>query len=310
MNASITQLSAILHRRLCSASLAAGAALILGSATALAQQPAPRATQPAPRVTPAAPPAQPGVRAGGAAVDLAQTPAPSPFTQPAPIDFEDHAGYVSLFDGKTLAGWDGNPRFWRVENGAIVGESTLTNRAGITYLVYRDIEAKDLTLKLEIKIEGTGSSGIQYRSKTGQALGPRAAANGVNSDWVMVGPQADLRANPEYTGGFFAQGTGMGYIAWLGQAVIQSKPDDKRLMGVIGNPIGLASFVKESDWNQYVIIARGGTCLHIVNGQVMAVLFDDDPNSRLNQSGLIGIQIEPPPPLKVSLRNIWLKKFN
>ena len=66
------------------------------------------------------------IQVGGAA---AQQPAAAPeatfaFTEPAPLDFTDHEGYVSLFDGKSLKGWDGNPKFWRVENGAIVGEST------------------------------------------------------------------------------------------------------------------------------------------------------------------------------------------
>ena len=52
------------------------------------------------------------------------------FTEPSPLDLNDHEGYVSMFDGKTLDGWDGNPRFWRVEDGAIVGESTPERPSG------------------------------------------------------------------------------------------------------------------------------------------------------------------------------------
>ena len=66
------------------------------------------------------------------------------FTQPEPLNFAGHEGYVSLFDGVSLKGWDGNPKFWRAEGGAIVGESTVQNPSGNSYLVYRDIEAKDL----------------------------------------------------------------------------------------------------------------------------------------------------------------------
>ena len=55
------------------------------------------------------------------------------FTEPSPIDFADHEGYVSIFDGRTLDGWDGNPRFWRVEDGAIVGESTPERPSGNSY---------------------------------------------------------------------------------------------------------------------------------------------------------------------------------
>ncbi len=63
------------------------------------------------------------------------------FTEPSPLDFDDHEGYVSIFDGKTLDGWDGNPKFWRVEGGAIVGESTPERPSGNNYIVYRRMEA-------------------------------------------------------------------------------------------------------------------------------------------------------------------------
>ena len=46
------------------------------------------------------------------------------FKEPDPIDFSAHAGFVQIFDGATLKGWDGNPAVWRVENGVLVGEST------------------------------------------------------------------------------------------------------------------------------------------------------------------------------------------
>ena len=54
------------------------------------------------------------------------------FSQPEPMNFSDHRGYVPLFDGVSLKGWDGSPKFGRVEDGAIVGESTPTNPSGNT----------------------------------------------------------------------------------------------------------------------------------------------------------------------------------
>jgi hypothetical protein len=62
-------------------------------------------------------------------------------------------------------------------------------------------------------------------------------------------------------------------------------------------------------WNQYEIVARGGVILHILNGQLMAVLIDDEPTSTNSASGLIGLQILGAP-CKVSFRNIWLRKLN
>ena len=208
------------------------------------------------------------------------------FTEPAPLDFNDHDGYVSLFDGVTLNGWDGNPKFWRVEDGAIVGESTPANPSGNSYIVYRDLEAKDFTLKFEIKVEGDGGSGIQYRSRTGLPwlanIPPAVIANTgpVNLNWMMTGPQADFWPSRVYTGQFYSENTPMRILAWRGQVVEGFGARSKTLMGTIGDRAALGNVVKMNDWNQYAVIARGGTFLHIVNGQLMAVMIDDDPARR------------------------------
>ena len=234
-----------------------------------------------------------------------------PFTEPDPPDFNDHDGYISLFDGVSLKGWDGNPAFWRVENGAIVGESTVEHPSGNSYLAYRDVEARDFTLKLEIKIEGSGGSGIQYRSKTGLPwLGNVPAELGPpNLRWMMTGPQADFwPSSPVYTGQFYSENTPMRILAWRGQVVEGFGSARKRLMGAIGDRQALGAVVRVNDWNAYTIIARGGTFIHILNGQLMAVMIDDDPRSSNNQPGQIGIEIEAI--TKVSVRNIWMKKLN
>jgi len=236
------------------------------------------------------------------------------FTEPEPMDFTDHRGYVALFDGVTLKGWDGNPKFWRVEGGAIVGESTPQNPSGNTYIAYRDVVAKDFTLKFEIKIEGDGGSGLQYRSQTGipwsRPIPPNVTANvgPVNLNWMMTGPQADFWPSRIYSGQFYSENTPMGIMAYRGEVVEGAGLGAKRLMGTIGDRTALGMLVKANDWNQYTVIARGGTFIHIVNGQLMAVMVDDDPESSNNQPGIFGIEIEAT--TKVSVRNIWLKKLN
>ena len=236
------------------------------------------------------------------------------FTEPDPLDFNDHAGYQSLFDGVSLKGWDGNLKFWRVEDGAIIGESTKANPSGNSYLVYRDMKAKDFTLKFEIKVLGAGGSGIQYRSQTGipwlAPISPVVTSNvgPVNLDWMLTGPQADFWPSRIYTGQFYSENTPMRIIAWRGQVVEIFGAQKKRLVGAIGDRNELGNLVKTNEWNQYTVIARGGTCMHIVNGQLMAVIVDDDPNSSNNQSGYFGIEIEAI--TKLFVRNIWVKKLN
>ncbi len=236
------------------------------------------------------------------------------FDQPRPYDFDDDEGYVSLFDGKTLKGWDGNPKFWRVEEGAIVGESTAQNPSGNTYIAYRDMTARDFTLKFEIKTVGAGGSGLQYRSKTGvpwlTPVQPNVIANTgpVNLDWMMTGPQADFWPVRVYTGQFYSENTPMRIMAWRGQVVEGAGMAPRHLMGTIGDRTELGKLVKNDDWNQYIVIARGGVLMHIVNGQLMAVMVDDDPDSSNNQAGLFGIEIEAT--TKVSVRNVWVKKID
>jgi hypothetical protein len=237
----------------------------------------------------------------------------SGFREPDPLDFNEHTGFTQIFDGATLKDWDGNPDIWRVENGAIVGESTKEKPVGNSYISYHGIIAKDFDLKLEIKVENGGGSGIQYRSQTG--LPWRRARPGdppLNLNWMMTGPQADFwfPVNPSvfvYTGQFYSENTPLGILAWRGQ-VVQSAPGQaQRLISNIGDRTALGGYVKINDWNQYLILARGGTFIHVINGQLMAVYIDDDPKSSNNVPGMIGIEIESTP-CKVSVRNIWLKK--
>lgn len=245
---------------------------------------------------------------------LIQESACAQFTQPAPMDFNDHTGYVSLFDGKSLKGWDGSSKIWRVEDNAIVGVSTAENPSGNSYIVCTKMEAKDFTLKFEIKVEGKGGSGMQYRSKTGIPWHRPIAANvkanmgPVNLNWMMTGPQADFWPNSGYSGQFYSENNPMGILAWRGQVVEGHGAVYKRLMGIIDSGASLGKFIKMNDWNQYTVIARGNVCMHIINGHLMAVMIDDDPKSSNNWSGKIGIEIESI--CKVSVRNIWIKKIN
>jgi len=239
------------------------------------------------------------------------------FHEPSPLNFDDHTGYTQIFDGTDLKGWDGDPAVWHVEDGAIVGISTPEHPAH-SFISYKDLTAKDLDLKFEIKVEQGGGSGIQYRSKTGPWLNrPQNNPNNPtpsNGNWLMSGPQADFwfpvrPQSEQFTGQFYTENNALGIIAWRGEVVEMGPGEPPQLEGNIQDRRALGGYVKTNDWNQYEVIARGGTFIHLINGQLMALLVDDDASDVNNQSGLIGIEIESAP-CKVSVRNIWVKKFN
>jgi hypothetical protein len=269
---------------------------------------------------------------------LAQAPAPPAggrgpgrggggFRQPDPIDFNDHAGWIQMFDGSTLNGWDGDFNLWKVVNGAIFAESTCEHPTGTVYLIWKGGEAADFEMKLEMKGEGAQiNSGVQYRGAilpprppappAGPARGPQGPcpsgqprgtppSRESQTKWDMLGAQFDFDGTNRYTGQFYEQATGRGIIAWRGQVVHTEEGKSPRLIATLGDKDELGGYVKIEDWNQLHIIARGNTMTHIVNGHVMSVLIDDDA-TKFRKDGLIGFEIEGFG--KINIRNIWLKK--
>src|SRR6266550_8006130 len=103
---------------------------------------------------------------------------------------DDNAGFSPIFDGKTLTGWDGDPRYWRIENGEIVGETTpdIVVKEN-NFLIWRGGRLKDFELKVEFRMNGT-NSGIQYRSAELPDIGK----------WVLKGYQADMDFTEGYVG--------------------------------------------------------------------------------------------------------------
>src|SRR5581483_914009 len=97
------------------------------------------AQTPAPSPAPGAPAATPGAGPdGGAGAAGGRRGAPAGPPQPAskPYDFNDHPGWVSMFDGKSLNNWDGPKDIWHVENGAITATGTAANPIGSVYLYW------------------------------------------------------------------------------------------------------------------------------------------------------------------------------
>ena len=261
--------------------------------------------------SPSARPPQPGP-------DGKVLPGMPKFHDPLPYDIDEHTGYTQLFDGKTLTGWDGDPTIWHVEDGAIVGETLKDKPRGNSYIVYTADKAKDFDLKLQMKIENGGGGGIQYRSVAGvpwtRAQPAAAGPGGTPTKWLLTGPQADFwypvrQTSSDYTGQWYSENTMQGILAYRGQ-VTQALPDKgNRLVANIGDKRALGGFVKHNEWNDYEIIARGGVMMHIMNGQLMAIFIDDNPNSINNQMGVIGFEIESQP-CKISVRDIWWRKFD
>ena len=215
----------------------------------------------------------------------------------------DEPGFFSIFDGKTLQGWDGDARIWRVENGTIVGEVTPElNLKTNSFLIWRGGTPGEFELEAEYRISPKGNSGIQYRSIEMPDI-----------RYAMKGYQADIDGEDRnekgvrYTGQNYEE-RGRGFLAWRGQLAHIATGQKPVVLGSVGGNKELEEYIKNGDWNEFHLYVRGTTLIHILNGHVMCVFIDEDSVNR-KLDGLLGIQVHVGPPMKIEFRNIRLKKL-
>ena len=104
-------------------------------------------------------------------------------------------GFQSIFNGVSLAGWEGDPTYWRVENGVLIGETTpATLLKTNAFIVSRGGQPKDFELKLDYRISLDGNSGINYRS----SIVPDSVTP--ENRLAMRGYQCDIDGRQLYTG--------------------------------------------------------------------------------------------------------------
>lgn len=216
--------------------------------------------------------------------------------QPTPAS-NDETGFKPIFDGKSLDGWEGDPTYWRVENGCLVGEvtpQTLLKRN--SFIIWRGGAPADFELKAEYRVSEKGNSGINYRSEEVP-----------DTPFALRGCQLDIDGANRYTGQNYEE-RGRTFLALRGDFCRADADGVARIIGSTGGKDTLAAFVRNGDWNLVHLIVRGNTMIHMINGHVMSVVVDDD-RERGKSSGLIGVQVHVGPPMKIEYRNIRLKNI-
>ena len=196
----------------------------------------------------------------------------------------------NLFNGKDLTGWTGNPDFWKVENGIIVGETTNQKKTSSnTFLIWEGGNLGDFELTLKARVKGNNNSGIQYRSKVLNA-----------KTWSVGGYQMDMHPAPNYLGMMYEE-RGRGIIAQRGENVIidsegkktsKGKPDKEKKDNL-------------ADWNEFKISAIGNKLTHMVNGKV-TVSIEDNENGKKATSGVIALQLHAGGPMRLEVKDISL----
>jgi hypothetical protein len=183
----------------------------------------------------------------------------------------EEQGFQSLFDGKSLNGWEGDSRFWSVKDGVIVGSTDQTKTQHNTFLCATKTY-KNFILKLEFRLRNH-NSGVQVRSKR-------------LDDFVVAGYQADI-ADKRYMGILYEE-KGRGILADV-------------------NPEEVAKHVKVGDWNEYVITCDGPRIRIELNGFTTVDYEEKSPEGA--KEGIIALQLHVGPPMQIEFRNIRIKEL-
>jgi 3-keto-disaccharide hydrolase len=207
---------------------------------------------------------------------------------------KESSGYKTLFNGKDLSGWDGDPRFWSVKDGVIVGQTTAETPAQHnTFLFWKNGKVSDFELHASFKITNH-NSGIQYRSAD-------------EGDHIASGYQADIDGANKYTGILYEERK-RGILATRGQKVVIDESGKKQITGSVGDPETIVKAIKPNDWNNYVIVAQGNHLVQKING-VTTVDVTDNETGKSAREGFLALQIHAGPPMKVEFKNIQLREL-
>jgi hypothetical protein len=167
-------------------------------------------------------------------------------------------GWVALFDGKSLDGWEqkNGTATYRVEDGCLVGKTMegSPNSFLATKKSYGDFE-----LKFEVKVDDELNSGVQIRS---------ASKPDVNNG-VVHGPQVEIAASG-MSGFIYGESLKTGWLS-----------EDRT------DPQALAAF-KKGEWNRFRVLADGKSIKTWVNDVPVANLVDEKTGM---MSGFIGLQV-------------------
>src|SRR5882724_10958125 len=212
--------------------------------------------------------------------------------------------FKEIFNGKDLTGWTGDPSFWSLKEGAITAQTTKENPAsGNTFLIWTNGTVSDFELRGSFRLaannsDGFANSGIQYRSKV---LDP--------ANWVVGGYQADMEAGPTYTGILYEERMSRAVMAARAEKVVWDKDCKKQVTGSLGSSEDLQKAIKQGDWNDYVVSARGNHLQHFINGHQTVDVIDDCESKRA-MSGVLALQLHAGPPMTVQFRNLRIKTLS
>ncbi len=208
-------------------------------------------------------------------------------------------GFVPIFDGKSLRGWNVIPRekanHWTVRDGLLVGK----NDGKGSDLLFHDKSLSNFELKLSYRFRTKGNSGIHIRGLLG--ISKTHKVSGYHADFGHVGVGPQVLGSWDFHG--YPRGS---YLVQRAHRVVIAVDGKKTVTRIPG---GLeASDVKKRGWNDVHVTVKDYRMFFTINGKVASEVVDHEQGKRI-PSGLIGLQLHGGPPMQIEFRRILLKRL-
>src|SRR5438876_291968 len=201
-------------------------------------------------------------------------------------------GFVAIFNGKDLTGWEGSPDYWSVKDGCLTGVtdgSLKYNR----FIIWRGGALKNFELRVQVKVTPGGNSGLNYRSQHRPDLG----------EGVVTGYQCDVVADrPDYNGMLYEE-RGRRILAHTGEKVII----DADAQPWVVEKLPIKEF-KPDEWHNYRVLVRGNHHQHWIDDHPTVDVIDLDEKNRALE-GILGVQVHVGPAMEIQYRDFFVKRL-
>jgi len=199
-------------------------------------------------------------------------------------------GFVEIFNGKDLTGWEGSPEYWSVKDGCLTGVtdgSLKYNR----FILWRGGTLKNFELRAQVKVTPGGNSGLNYRSTHRPEMG----------EFVVTGYQCDVVSNrPDYNGMLYEE-KGRRILAHTGEKVIIDTAGQPWVV----SKIPVKEF-KPGEWHDFRVLVAGNHHQHWIDGHQTVDVIDLDEKNRALE-GILGVQVHVGPAMEIQYRKLLVK---
>ncbi len=202
-------------------------------------------------------------------------------------------GFKYIFNGKDLTNWEGDPKHWSVEDGALTGVADGTLKMN-SFIIWRGGTVKNFEMRVQVKITKDGNSGLQYRSAPMPEVGK----------YVLTGYQCDVVQNRNDYNGMLYEERGRRILAHTGEKVVIDTNGQPWVIGSVG---AIKNFTPD-EWHDYRVLVQGNHHQHWIDGVMTADVVDHDEKGR-RLDGLVGVQVHVGPPMKVQFKNWRVKNL-